>query len=298
MSGGGRQNWKNMQNVVRRELLNDSEHDTDSRHSATEIEGFLTEKLKDINRHDYKAIDSHRKSIQDALSQEFEIERINFGGSHARSTDVRHLSDIDLLASFRNESALPSSSSEAIALLAQRLRERFPRSSIETGNMAVTVRFTDGIEVQVLPAYRDSNTYSIPDANSSGWQTSNPTAFSKKLSQINAKCNRQVVPAVKLIKSLLKGNDINLKSYHIENLAAKAFEYFNGPYSQRNLVRHFLNSGKILVQQHIADPAGQSHDVSNYLSRQDRIKISKKLASLELKLRSDALDSWSDAFGT
>ena len=37
MSGGGRQKWHNLQPVTRRELLDDAEHETDSRQSATEL---------------------------------------------------------------------------------------------------------------------------------------------------------------------------------------------------------------------------------------------------------------------
>ena len=116
MSGGGRQKWHNLQPVTRRELLDDAEHETDSRQSATELEHYLSEKLKEINDLDYSAIYSHRESIQDALGKEFDIERMNFAGSHARRTDVVEHSDIDLLATFRDKSELPNSSDEAIAL--------------------------------------------------------------------------------------------------------------------------------------------------------------------------------------
>ncbi|MCY3978648.1 MAG: hypothetical protein OXG23_11170 [Chloroflexi bacterium] len=298
MSGGGRQNWKNMQRVVRRELLDDVENDTESRHSATAVEDYLSEKLKEINNLDYEAINAHRDSIENALGKEFEIERMSFAGSHARRTDVDEFSDIDLLATFRSKSDLPNSSDEAVALLAKRLRERFPRTSIETGDMAVTVKFTDGLRVQVLPAYREGNTFRIPDVNSAGWKYSNPTAHARRLREINENSGRQVLSTVKLAKQLFDRNGIGLKSYHIENMALKAFEHYSGPFSNRNMLRHLINRSKSLVHQRIADRAGQTADVSDYLTRNDRIQISKKLARLEATLKSDSLDNWRESFDT
>lgn len=296
MSGGGRQNWHGRWITEPRELVDDAEDETEERYSATEIEQHLSDELIEVNAHDYDSIDSHRKSIEDALNAEFEVERIRFGGSHARSTDVVELSDVDILVSLDNPSDLPSSSNELIALLAQRLRQRFPRSSISEGRMAVTLAFSDGIEVQVLPAFRHGDTYKIPDANSSGWTTSNPTAYSRKLSGINAKCNGQVVPAIKLLKHLFAINGIGMKSYHVENMAIKAFEHFSGPYSNRNMLRHFVNISKTLVNQRIADPAGQSVDVSAYLTSEGRNQLSRTLARLETKLQSNSIGTWKELF--
>ncbi len=296
MSGGGRQNWQSFQQVTRRELLEDSVNETDSLQSATELEHYLSEKLKEINDLDYSAIHAHRESIQDALRQEFDIEKMNFAGSHARRTDVVEHSDIDLLATFRDKSELPYSSDEAIASLAQRLRERFPKSTIEVGRMAVSVKFSDGLEVQILPAYREGKAYKVPDVNSSGWKLSNPVAHSRKLSEVNEKCIGQLIPTIKLAKHLFKRNGIDLKSYHVENMALKAFEHFSGPYSNRSMLRHLLSKSKTLVRQRIADRGGQSNDVSSHLSPQDRIQLSAQLARLEIRLTSDALGNWSESF--
>ena len=162
--------------------------------------------------------------------------------------------------------------------------------------MAVSVKFSDGLEVQVLPAYREGKAYKIPDVDSSGWKSSNPLAHSSKLSEENEKCSGQLIPTIKLAKQLFKRNGIELKSYHVENIALKAFDHFNGPFSNRIMLRHLLSKSKTLVYQRIADRAGQTNDVSNYLSQQDRSQLSKKLESLETRLESDALGIWSESF--
>ncbi|MDE2854316.1 MAG: nucleotidyltransferase [Chloroflexota bacterium] len=296
MSGGGRQNWRNLQPVTRRELLDDSEHETDSLQRATEIEHYLSEKLKEINDLDYSAIHSHREMIQKALRKEFDIESMNFAGSHARHTDVVEHSDIDLLATFRDKSELPDSSDESIVLLAHRLQARLPKSTIEIGKMAVSVKFSDGLEVQVLPAFREGNAFKIPDVDSSGWKSSNPAAHSRALTATNGRCNGQLIPTIKLAKELFRRNGIELKSYHVESMALKAFAHYSDARSNRVMLRHLLSSSKTLVRQPIADQAGQTSDVSSYLSPQDRTQLSTKLANLETRLESDLLGNWSDSF--
>ena len=193
-------------------------------------------------------------------------------------------------------SDLPNSSKEAIALLAQRLRERFRLSTIEVGKMAVSVKFSDGLEVQVLPAYREGKAYKIPDVDSGGWKTSNPTAHTRKLREVNGACSGQLIPTIKLAKQLFKRNGIELRSYHVESMALKAFEHFSGPYSYRNMLRYLLSKSRALVHQRIPDRGGQSNDVSSHLSPQNRIQLSKRLASLEGRLESDLLGNWSELF--
>ncbi len=296
MGGGGRQNWRGHWITEPRELIEDAESETEERLNATEVENHLSEVLKEINAHDYEAIDSHRSSIRDALEKDFEVEQINFGGSHARSTDVSGLSDVDMLVVLGGSSDMPTSSDQVISSLAQRLEQRFPQTTIQTGSMAVTVKFSDGLEVQILPAYRSGDVYRIPDRNSSNWVQSNPTAFSRRLTSINEKCNGSAIPAIKLIKSLCSKSDIELKSYHIENMAMNTFERYGGPYSYAKMLRQFFSAAKTQVHLPISDPSGQSNDVSAYLSRADRNQLSHKLARLESTLQSNSLDNWKELF--
>lgn len=280
-----------------RELLNKSQAETDERANQTEVEAFLKDLLKEINDHDYMAIDRHRRSILDALQLEFEVEQMNFGGSHSRRTDIAGLSDIDILAVLGSRNEMSTSSIQAVKMLGERLRQRFPSSTIEGGSMAVTVQFSDGIEVQVLPAYRRGKGYLVPDPKSGKWLSSNPAAFSRRLTAANKSCNGQVVPTVKLIKSLLGSAGIKLKSYHIENLALKAFEHYPGPNSKRQMVRHFLNSAKNQVTRQMSDLTGQSRDLSDYLSTSEKRLASVQLAMLERQLSSNSINEWKKAFG-
>ena len=297
MSGGGRQNWNAFQEIAPRELLPASRQETDNRWSSGELEAFLTDVLKRINDHDFDAIDRHRASIRAALEKDFELDELNFGGSHSRHTDIAGLSDIDILAVAANERDLPSSSSAAVALLGRRLKERFPNTVIDVGDRAVSVRFSDGIEVQVLPALRRGDTYKIPDTNSADWISSNPSTFARRLTVANQRSNGEVVPTVKLVKHLIAKEGIGLKSYHIENLALRAFERFHGPYRKHTMVLHFLMCAKTYVHKNVTDLSGQSRDISDYMTDFDRRQASRKLEALERKLYNDSSNAWREAFG-
>ena len=73
-------------------------NNTDEKFAATQVADFLQETLKEINNHDYEAIDRHKRTIEDKLKNEFDVEDVRFGGSHSTNTDVKGLSDIDMLA--------------------------------------------------------------------------------------------------------------------------------------------------------------------------------------------------------
>lgn len=301
MSGGGRQNWANNSENDPRYLIPKSEEETDDKYQATEIEQVLSEELKEINDHNYDAIDKHRNSIQEALQSEFEdVEIVRYAGSHSRHTDVTNVSDVDVLVSMGLAANLPESSNEALHSIAQRLSERFPQTSIDVGNMAVTVTFKDGIEVQVLPAYRYGDSYKIPDPNSSGWITTNPARFAHQLTEVNKQNSGRVIPVIKLVKRICNERGIELKSYHIENLAIKAFENYNNTKSYSVMLEHFFNSAKMSIHQPIQDPSGQSGDVSAYLSTTARKNISTQLHQMELEIakakRNSSVQAWRELF--
>ena len=57
------------------------------------------------------------------------------------------------------------SSDQAIQDFADAIRERLPNTKVSSGVIAVTVEFSDGLQVQVLPAFRYRDGYRIPDPN-------------------------------------------------------------------------------------------------------------------------------------
>ena len=287
---GGRAQW----DIV--EPLADK---TDEKFIATEASNFLQEKLKQINAHDYNAIDRHKRTIEDKLKSKFEIEDLRFGGSHSTHTDVKGHSDIDMLAGLGDfESS--ESSDQVIKDFANAIQERLPDTKVSSGVMAVTVEFSDGLEVQVLPAFRYRHGYRIPDPSGKGWILTYPKRFAQELTSVNQKQSRQVVPTIKLIKSICDANNIKVSSYHVSNLALNAFKGYLGDKTHPKMLQHFFNKAKTLCTKPTSDPSGQTKYVDGDLSKTDRTRMAKAFAQMEAKfneaMESTSLDKWKDIF--
>lgn len=280
--------------------IHPSTDETDDKYASTQVNDLLWDKLKDINAHDYDAIDSHKKEIFDKLATEYEeVEDVHFGGSHSRSTDVTGLSDVDILVTlgdFKNE----ESSSQMIRQFARSLKDRFPGTEIELGRMAVTLKFSDGIEVQVLPAFRYRDGYRIPDPRSQGWIKTFPKRFARQMTEVNSKNSKLVVPTVKLARDICRAKNINVESYHLENMAVNAFNQYTGKKTLPRMLEHLFGKSKSMCLSPIRDPSGQSKYVDEGLSSSARHQLARDFRSVEREIqsamRSRSLTSWGDLF--
>lgn len=253
---------------------------TNEKFALTQVADFLQEILQKINSHDYDAIARHKQTIEDKLKNEFNVEDIRFGGSHSTYTDVKGLSDIDMLADLGDYRS-SMSSDEAIAAFANAIQERLPNTKISFGLMAVTVEFSDGLNVQILPAFRHRDGYQIPDPDGKGWILTYPKRFARELTSNNEKLSRQLVPAIKLIKSICDASDIGVSSYHLSNLALNAFKYCPVAKTLPKMLQHFFNQAKSLCLKRTPDPSGQTEYVDSNLSEHDREKLVQDFARLE-----------------
>jgi predicted nucleotidyltransferase len=289
MGGSGGSNYGGYTPKSPREidaLVQQAGEETQERSAGTAKEQAIEDKLREINDHDYEAIDRHRTQIENKLRESYEgVESVQYGGSHSRHTDVSGLSDVDILVPMGRASEAPASSKQAIERLAEVLRERYPASNIETGRMAVTVRFSDGIEIQVLPAFRvGSDRFKIPNPNSTGWIETCPTAFAKKLTDANRERNNLVVPIIKAAKYLCDKHNVPVSSYHLENMIVESLSHYSGRLNQREMLQHVINQAKSQVLNRIPDPCGQSSDVAGDITAGERTTLARRFMSLEQKI--------------
>ncbi|MBK8024158.1 MAG: hypothetical protein IPK19_22675 [Chloroflexi bacterium] len=179
------------------------------------------------------------------------------------------------------------------------LRDRYLTSRIETGRMAVTVHFSDGIEIQVLPAFRvGSDRFKIPDPNSTGWVETCPTAFAKKLTDANRQHNNLVVPIIKVAKHLCDKHNVPVSSYHLENTIVESLSHYSGRVNQHEMLQHVVNQAKSQVLNRIPDPCGQSSDVAGDISAGERATLASRFRILEQKIVSANSSSSSDEWET
>lgn len=200
---------------------------TRQRDEATELARVFADTLDEINQFDTEALQRHRDTVCDALGTEFDVYDVHGGGSRTRRTYVNGLSDVDFLLDLGpySSSSLPNKDDPATVLnaMVERLGRRLPGTDISTGRMAVTIRFSDGHELQVLPAFRYHSGYRVPDPQGSGWVVTRPRRFAELLRARNAEVGGKLLRTIKLGKLICGEAGVDIKSYHLENIALKAF---------------------------------------------------------------------------
>lgn len=216
------------------------------------------------NDRDRQKIAEYLADIEECASDTIEgTETILFGGSVAKHTYIDGVSDVDSLLLVNREDLTGYTPGDILEELASSLRAALPKErvpDIRTGDLAITVTYADGTEIQVLPAARTSSGFVIPDDKGARWRQINPKEFSSDLTNANAKLGRALIPTIKLAKSVISGlpESLKLSGYHVEALALKAFAGYTGKQSYPEMLMHFFRTASELVQRPTPDITGQS----------------------------------------
>ena len=244
--------------------------------NSDEINGGLRNLLRGYNSRDTDAISRHIRTLRDALERnDGDVIPTLFGGSVAKHTFVDGLSDVDVLFIVNNSSLSGQSPDAAIRYMRNLFRRKLPRTNITAGDMAVTVKFADGIEIQVLPAIRRrSGGVRIADPERGRWSNVvRPDQFAQKLTEVNQAKDGQVIPVIKLAKALaaqiIQSKRYRISGYHMESLAIEAFANYQGPYDLRSMLLHLCDAAAVAVLHPIADSTGQSRNVDEYMGNAD-----------------------------
>ncbi len=239
--------------------------------SNAEINGCLRNLLRAYNDRDTQAISRHLQVLRDSLElTDGDVIRTLFGGSVSKHTAISGLSDVDVLVIINDSSLAGRSPAAVIQLMAQRIRQRLPQTSVSTGDLAVTVKYSDGVEIQVLPAIRTKSGVRIGDPEVDRWsRVLFPDRFARKLTQVNRAHDGKVIPTVKLAKGLaahnIRSGRDKISGYHLESLAIEAFKNYHGSHDLESMVRHFIEFSSRAVKRPITDPTGQSRHVDEYM---------------------------------
>lgn len=228
--------------------------------------------LAEYKRRNGKAVAGHIKGLCDILRQEGNhVVQMMFGGSVRKNTYVTGLSDVDVLLIVNESSLVNQPPSKVKRYVEGAIRQRLPRNPVSVGKLAVTVKYADGIEIQVLPAIRtDSDGIRIARPGSRKWSNiARPDRFAEKLAQVNAARDGSVVPVIKLAKAMadcfITDPDRKIGGYHIESLAVDAFKGYQGPTDPKAMLIHLLGHSIEAVMAPLTDSTGQSRYVDEAL---------------------------------
>ena len=205
------------------------------------------------------------------LREEGEVVQTMFGGSVKRGTDVNGLSDVDLLLIVNESSLVSQSPAQVIAHVKASITRRLHQNQVRSGNLAVTVSYSSGPEIQLLPAIRrKSGGVRIAEPGGAAWsRVVQPEKFAGKLVEVNSAKNGRVVPTIKLAKAIadcfIKLSDRRITGYHMESLAIEAFQNYQGALDPKSMLNQLFRNSVQAVMKPIADSSGQSRFVDEYL---------------------------------
>ena len=238
---------------------------------SNEINGWLREKLTEYNDRNHAAINRHIKTLREALEYRTDdVIPTLFGGSVHRHTYVDGLSDVDVLMVINNSKLTSQAPKNAIEYMRAQVRRRLPNNEVSSGALAVTVKFADGMEIQILPAIRRKTGVRIADPTRNRWSNViYPDRFAAKLTKVNQANQGRVIPIIKLAKGLapqvIRNDGEKIQGYHMESIAIQAFRNYQGQNDLRSMLIHFCESATEIVLEPIKDSTGQSINADEYM---------------------------------
>ena len=175
------------------------------------------------------------------------------------------------------------------------IQDRLRQNAVRAGNLAVTVNYAGGIDIQILPAIR-TNTGGVRIAEPGSTRWSNvvqPENFARQLTEVSQAKNGRVVPVIKLAKAmadcLITRQDWKISGYHMESLSNDAFRNYQGPQDPKSMLIHLLTNSMTAVMSPITNSTRQTRYVDVYLGPADsraRRRASTHLGQIRGKINS------------
>jgi hypothetical protein len=272
----------------------------------SDVNALLAEQLVTINDRNTRLVTERLDEIFVALGEKIEeVDRLLYGGSVAKHTYVDGISDIDALVVLKSN-VLDDDSPAAL----MNAMERALSASLDMGKVqeivrgfAVTVRYRDGNEIQLLPAVERDGRVAISDRAQTGWSFIRPKAFIERLSEANRQQDGRLIPTVKLAKAIVDASVPEPQrpgGYHMEALAVDAFRGYNGPRNSKAMLAHFFKQAAGRIKRPIADVTGQSARIDETFGAPDssaRQQVSAALGRIAGRMASASnAEEWRELF--
>lgn len=184
-------------------------------------------------------ISSRYCTITQAINKEFwernsETEHSYYVGSYGRGTAIDD-SDVDLMVVLPKEEyerfdrLNGNGQSSLLQSVKGPIDESYPRTDVRADGQVVVLEFSDGMKIEVLPAFDETSWYGIetiytyPDSNMGGhWESTNPLAEQKAMQEKNLSSNGLLFDTCKHIRRL---HLESFKSYHLSGILIDSFVY-------------------------------------------------------------------------
>jgi hypothetical protein len=243
--------------------------------------------LDNITATDYQKtsiINGRKKTVDDRLNEKFPsssdmpYSQGILMGSAKKSTIIRPLDDVDVLAVFSNVNRAWGKYWNDSHSFIYRIRDAYNGVTIQqvgTRGQAVRVFYDGGGHVDVAPVfYKGDDVYHLPDG-AGGWLLTAPTVANDWFDGQNRTLSYQLAPVVRLLKAWNRAHSKRLRSFHLETIAAKTFSSLGS--NHRVALQKFFEWAPNHLD--VNDPGGQGGTLSSYLSWTARQAVQDALRS-------------------
>lgn len=179
-------------------------------------------------------ISTRYRSVTKAINREFwntisDTQHSFYVGSYGRGTAI-DTSDLDILIELPEQEyshydvVKGNGQSRLLQAVRNAILATYPRSDIRADGQVVKINFSDGIQFEILPAFRNwDGTYKYPDTNMGGnWRSTNPKAEQNAMKEKNDSSGGLLYDTCKHIRRI---RDENFKSYHLSGIVIDSFVY-------------------------------------------------------------------------
>ncbi|WYQ42428.1 CBASS oligonucleotide cyclase [Bacillus sp. FSL W7-1321] len=274
----------------------------------SDLNRLIKEYFQEINDRDSEGINRHLETIRGALDKEIDgFIDLKFGGSLTKSTYSAGISDVDMLVQINNSNLAKANPHEVLKYFKEQIQKRLPKTDVKVGKLAVTVKFSSGHEIQLLPSLKTETGYRIPRPDENNWSNViKPRKFAEKLTAVNQSNGNKIIPLIKLMKNINANlpNQRQLSGYHLESLAIDAFKNSTNIKTYKGMVEHFCRHAERAVLKPITDSTGQSVHVDDYLGTSKSIERQRASQTFKQLLKkidrantSKSLDKWKEILG-
>jgi hypothetical protein len=187
-----------------------------------------------------REISTRYRTVTRAINREFwdsesETRNTLYVGSYGRGTAIDS-SDLDILAELprddynRFDLARGNGQSRLLQVVRGAIQALYPRSDIRADGQVVKVSFSDGMQFEILPAFKNINffgqwdgTYRYPDTNMGGnWRSTNPKVEQEEMKRKNGSSNGLLYDTCKHLRRV---RDNNFSSFHLSGIVIDSFVY-------------------------------------------------------------------------
>jgi hypothetical protein len=163
-------------------------------------------------------------------------------GSYGRNTAINGFSDLDILfqlpyAMYQQYNAYSGNGQSALLQAVRNsIKKTYSDSSVSADGQVIQIPFTDGMTVEVVPAFiNDDNSYTYPNANSGGsWQKTDPRAEIAAIRARNAACDGNLIPLCRMMRSWKNKWGVPVGGLLIDTLAYQFIE--NWPHRDKSFL--------------------------------------------------------------